>query len=226
MKYLFWFCLLVMVSSCTKKKYTVTLEGYIYKDCSQKPESNSKLRLFNNQLDYFNEVSTRTDSTGYFNLTLNGEGPSEIWLDADDVFYGPVSSCKIKAFVNDSSELIINKGTTTIVDTLYVSIHAYNPKLDYTSVQGELFKLSDSDFHNTAQLKINRRKLISNLYDSFATLNFLWVDDNLDAYIVWGYGINEYKSSLDHLLTKRIYASSKIKKIQLKSCLNSEPINL
>lgn len=226
MKYFFVFIFAFLFTSCTKKNYTITVDGFIYKDCNLDPEVGYKIRLFNNQLDYYNEVNTKTDSNGYFNLILNGEGPTEIFIEIGAMYTGPISSCRINAINKDSANVILNKGLVNIDDTLYVSFHALDPSGNYAYNRNVIFKLTEDNFNPNHILKINRRYLLLDVIDLTANLDKLWISNNLGVYVVWGNGVKEYNESRNLLNSLKFESSSKIKKIQLKSCLNSEPINL
>lgn len=221
----FLLIIFLLLTSCVKK-YTYYTDGYVYKDCSLKPINNLTIRLFNAHVGNTNEVSTITDSNGYFKLELNGEGSTEIYFEIPGIYFGPLYNGRIRAFVNDSTELFFNTDLTLINDTLYLSFHPIYSDGVYSSENASIYKMTKNEIQSRKSLKLNRASLLNINSEYYPTLYPLWIADKFDVYAVYGKSLTEYQTSLNLLSAKQINSTNNIKKIQLKSCLNSTVINL
>lgn len=215
------------INSCTKRTYDVQVDGFVYEDCNMKPLINKSISLINDRRDNIDEVRTKTDSTGHFSIRLKGEGSSSLFLEISDVYFGTIQSCQIYAYKKDSAELIINKGSMNIDDTLYISFYNYYYFDSYSPVKDSLlYKIDNKDFNPYSNIKLCRKDLIPENYSPWDQLNELWVKNSLDVYMVWGDGIDDFKNSVRLFNNKKFNSTSKIKKTQIKSCSNSNQINL
>lgn len=215
------------IISCTKKSYEVQVDGFVYEDCSMKPMKNVSVNLVNERWGSNNLAKTKTDSNGHFNINLIGEGPNTIYLEIDEVYSGLIQSCQINAYKNDSAELIINKGNMKIDDTLYISYYNYYYFDSYIPVKDSLlYKIVNNDFDPYLTIKLCRKDLIPDNYSSWDQLNELWVKNSLNVYMIYGNGLEDYKNTIRLFNSKKFNSTSKIKKIQIKSCSNSNQINL
>lgn len=215
------------INSCTKRSYDVQVDGFVYEDCNMKPLKNVSINLVNERRGSNNLVKTRTDSNGHFNINLKGEGPNTIYLEIDEVYSGLIQSCQIYAYKKDSAELIINKGSMNIDDTLYISFYNYYYFDSYSPVKDSLlYKIVNKDFNPYSNIKLCRKDLIPENYSPWDQLNELWVKNSLDVYMVWGNGIIDFKNSVRLFNNKKFNSTLKIKKTYIKSCSNSNQINL
>ena len=224
---LYIFLILMVFNSCTDRSYDVQVDGFVYEDCSLKPISNLSISLLNERKDNIKEVRTRTDSNGHFSLHLKGEGQNSIFLDIEGIYYGSIQSCQVYVYNIDTAELVLNKGSMNITDTLYVSFYNYYFfDKQFPINDSLLFKIEENDFNPWAHIKMNRKNLLPINFNPWERLNKLWIENNLEVYMVWGNGIKDFKNSVNLFNNKQFNSTSKIKKVQLKSCLNLNQINL
>ncbi len=221
-KFLNKFCLLILLfaslSSCNKKDYSIRVDGHIYNNCNLVPVENVEIRLYNSAQDGFAEKIAKTDSNGYFNIELKGEGNAELKIYIQDVYSGPISSCSVNVIKSDTTYLELIKLDLNDRDTLYASVI---PVDFYNSMffVPPIFKIPFSEFKsNKALLKIDRRKLLNYSNNTYLALNKLWVSNNFDAHIVWGVGNDDFQMNKEKLIKNTFGSNDRIKLLSLKGC--------
>lgn len=220
-KYLNKFSLLLLfiaLSSCNKKEYSIRVDGHIYNNCNLEPVENVEIRLYNSAQDGFAQKISRTDSNGYFNVELKGEGNTDLKISIEDVYSGPISNCSIKVIKTDTSILELIKLNLNDRDTLYVSVIPVDFRNSIFLVP-PIYKIPYTDFKlNKAILKIDRRKLINYSFNTNLALRKLWIDNNFDAHIVWGVGNDDFQINKEKLIQNTFGSNDRIKLLYLKSC--------
>lgn len=218
--------IILSVSSCTKKEYSIKVDGYIYNNCNLDPKERLQVRLYSVADQNFAEKYVYTDSNGYFNVELKGEGQSDPRIDIPGVYLGPISSCVMNIVMNDSSSIELSNQNVNITDTLYVSVY---PVDYYNSMffKHTIYKFTSNEFlSGTTKFKIDRRFLMNFSNNQMAAMNKLWVSNSLDVHIVWGIGIDNFNTNKEKLFQKAFNSNDRIKLIYLKTCDNSNKINL
>lgn len=227
-KYLFSILVILVfgASACTKKEFNIRVDGRIYNSCNLDPKENVQVRLYNVADQNFTEKYVKTDVNGYFDIELKGEGTSELRIDIQGVYLGPISSCTMNIIKNDTSTIELSNQNLNITDTLYVSVY---PVDFYNSMffKNVVFKFTSTDFQsNKSVLKISRLDLINFSNNQTLTMSKLWVSNNLDVNLVWGIGVDDFNTNKEKLIQKTYNSNDRIKLIYLKSCDNSNKINL
>lgn len=228
LKYLFFIIVIIVfsTSACIKKEYSIKVDGHIYNTCNLDPKENVQVRLYNVADKNFGEKYVKTDVNGYFDIELKGEGTSELRIDIQGVYLGPISSCTMNIINNDTSFIELSNQNLNLSDTLYLSVYPvdlYNT-IFYKDV---VYKITLSDFQsNKTQLKVNRNHLMAFSFNRTLAMNKLWVSNNIDVHLVWGIGVNDFNTNKEKLIQKTFNSNDRIKLIYLKSCDNSNKINL
>jgi hypothetical protein len=228
LKYLYYLLAIIVfsVSACTKKEYSIKVDGHIYNSCNLDPVENVQVRLYNVADKNFGEKYVQTDANGYFDIELKGEGTSELRIDIQGVYLGPITSCTMNIIKNDTSFIELSNQNLNITDTLYVSVY---PVDLYNSIffSNVVYKFTLSDFQsNKTWLKISRNDLMNFSFNKTAAMNKLWVSNNLDANLVWGIGVDDFNRNKEKLIQKTFISTDRIKLIYLKNCDNSNKINI
>jgi hypothetical protein len=210
--------LLLGVTACNKKEYSIKVDGHIYNNCNLVPVENVEIRLYNSAQDGFAQKIAKTDSNGYFNVELKGEGNTDLKISIEDVHSGPINSCSMNVIKSDTSYLELFKLNLNDRDTLYASVipvDFFNSMFFVPPV----YKIPFSEFKsNKALLKIDRRKLLNYSFNTNLALNKLWVNNNFDAHIVWGVGNDDFQSNKEKLIQRTFGSNDRIKLLYLKSC--------
>lgn len=217
---------ILLLISCSKKEFSYRVDGHIYNSCNLDPTENVQVRLYNVADKNFGEEYVFTDSNGYFNIELNGEGTSEVRIDIPGVYLGPISSSTLNIIKNDTSTIELANQNLNITDTLYLSVYPvdfYNTIFYYNAV----YKFTISDFQsNKTQFKVNRNHLMAFSFNRTLAMRKLWVSNNLDVHVVWGIGIDDFNNNKEKLFQSTFNSTDRIKLLYLKSCDTNNVISL
>lgn len=224
--YIPFLLLLIGVAACNKKEYSIKVDGHIYRNCNLVPIENVKIRLYNSAQDAFAEKNVITDSNGYFNIDLKGEGNADLKIEIENIYKGPISNCSLNIIKEDTTSFAIYKLELKERDTVYISVYPTDYYFSYLT-EPPVYKIPSSEFNNgKAELKISRSRLLNYSSNSFLALSKLWVNNTLDVYFIWGMGSNNFQESKEKLLTKTFTNSDRIKALDLKKCDNEMIIAL